>query len=155
MTWLGLGEHHRLAQNKVFVKVRDTLSSGWKWLLHWGYCIFIVHQGSTIFSSLPFSHLFHLRSSPCAPTTHSPLSLSVVPLSASTCSMVHWTTVNPIRGQPPAPPLPHYLALIHQRGSQAVHHPATHPSPIPASAQCCSRGPSWGTARARSLSDDG
>lgn len=152
MTWLGLGEHHRLAQNKVFVKVRDTLSSGWKWLLT---------VSSSSIKAPPFSPLylsatsFICAPSPCAPTTHSPLSLSVVPLSASTCSMVHWTTVNPIRGQPPAPPLPHYLALIHQRGSQAVHHPATHPSPIPASAQCCSRGPSWGTARARSLSDDG
>ncbi len=48
--------------------------------------------------------------------------------------MVHWMTVNPIRGDPTAPPLPHYLALIHQRGSQAVHHlTATHPRypPVP------------------------
>ncbi|KAI9539897.1 hypothetical protein NQZ68_001829 [Dissostichus eleginoides] len=67
-------------------------------------------------------------------------------------------TVNPIRGHPsalPPPPQPHSLALIHQRGSQPVHHPATTQSPIPASAQCRSRGPSWGTAKARSLSDDG
>ncbi|TNN85691.1 hypothetical protein EYF80_003938 [Liparis tanakae] len=58
-------------------------------------------------------------------------------------------------GEGKGPRSPHYLALIHQRGSQAAHHPAITQSPIHASAQCCSRGPSWGTAKAWSLSDDG
>lgn len=88
---------------------------------------------SSLASSLHFCHLSKLRSI----LLHTFLFLTIVPLSASTCSMVHWLTVNPIRGQPSAPPAPpqaHYLALIHQMGSQAVHHPATtHPRfpPVP------------------------
>lgn len=83
----------------------------------------------------------------------SPLSLSLLP-------PVPWSTgwLLTVRGYPSVPPplpQPRYLALIHQRGSEAVHHSSTTQSLIPASAQCCSRGPSWGTAKAWSLSDDG
>ena len=106
-------------------------------------------------------HLFFAISriyTPSPTNTHVPLFLPIVPLSASTCSMVHWITANPIRGTTRSTPSPSLVTLPGtnpskgQSGSAPPHH---HPSSIPASAQSCSRGPSWGTAKARSLSDDG
>lgn len=90
--------------------------------------------------------------------THTLLFLPIVPLITSTCSMVHWITVNPIRGCPSAPhnPSPATLPGTNpSEGQSGCAPPHRHPSLIPASAQCYSRGPSWGTAKARSLSDDG
>lgn len=65
------------------------------------------------------------------------LAFSPLSLSASTCSRVHWRTVNPIRGTPPSPPQPLSCHTTWRQSiSGAVRLCIAPPQPIPDTRQC-------------------
>lgn len=81
--------------------------------------------------------------------------LAIVLPSSSTCSTVEWTTLNLITGTPLRPSPASLPGTDPSEGQSSCTPPHRRSSLIPTRARRCGGGPSWGSAKGRSLSNDG